>query len=143
MVRLVPAVLLSPAAFILSLTWLVFTASPRARSRAYCIGNHTLCVRYTCDMTWDILLVFFWTAMLAVVASGLAAFDDLFAFLTSLNLPGRLKSSWGLSSDTTLETGVTTIPQALQTTLHTLPSQRPLLSEMMAPREAFQGSAGC
>ena len=37
--------------------------------------------------------------MLAVVAGGLAAFDDLFAFLTSVNLPGRLKSSWGLSSD--------------------------------------------
>jgi small-conductance mechanosensitive channel len=65
------------AAFFLTMTWLCYTVSTRARSRAHCCGNHVVCVRYTCDLTWDILLLFFWALMLAAVACGLAFYDKL------------------------------------------------------------------
>lgn len=63
------------AAFILPLTWLILTAAPKARARAHCCGNHVLCVRYTCDMAWDIVLVLFWAFMLALVSFWLAVYD--------------------------------------------------------------------
>jgi hypothetical protein len=53
-------------------------------------------VRYTCDMTWDILLVFFWALMLAAVAGGLAVFDSALNFFNNVSQPG---SSWGLASN--------------------------------------------
>jgi hypothetical protein len=71
------------AAFILALVWLIYTASPKARSRAHCFGNNIICARYTCDMTWDILFVFFWLFMLAAVAAGLAVWNTFVSYLNS------------------------------------------------------------
>jgi hypothetical protein len=65
------------AAFILACTWLAYTTSPKARSRASCCGNYTPCTNYTCDLTWDILLLIFWVVMLGIVAAGLSLFDFL------------------------------------------------------------------
>lgn len=75
--RFVPAAHLSLAALALSLTWLVYTASPRARSRAHCCGNRAVCARYTCDVAWDVLLLLFWALMLAAVAGSLALYGRL------------------------------------------------------------------
>lgn len=69
--------MITDAALILSLTWLVYTASPKARSRAHCCGNRAPCASYTCDMCWDIVLVLFWALMLAGLAGGLAVYDRL------------------------------------------------------------------
>jgi hypothetical protein len=63
------------------MTWLCYTASPRARSRAHCCGNRVVCSRYTCDLTWDILLLIFWALMLAAVAGGLAFYPKLVDFV--------------------------------------------------------------
>lgn len=59
------------------MTWLVFTASSRARARAHCCGNHAPCLRYSCDMAWDIVLVLFWALMLALMAANLHFVDHL------------------------------------------------------------------
>jgi hypothetical protein len=65
-----------PAAFILACTWLAYTTSPKARSKAHCCGNHIICANYSCDLTWDVLLVFFWIVMLAALGAGLYFFDE-------------------------------------------------------------------
>jgi hypothetical protein len=40
---------------------------------------------YTCDLTWDILLLFFWALMLAAVAGGLAFYSKLVDFMNGKN----------------------------------------------------------
>jgi hypothetical protein len=79
------SLLVPPAAFLLTATWLSYTASPHARADASCCGSNALCVDYTCDLTWDILLLFFWALMLAAVAGGLAFYSKLVEFMNGKN----------------------------------------------------------
>ncbi len=52
----------------LSITWLVFTASSQARSKANSCGNPVPCATYTCDFAWDIVFSLLWLTLLILTA---------------------------------------------------------------------------
>jgi len=62
---LVSALALALPSLCLDIVLLIFTASPNARARS-CGGNRTACIRFTCDLAWDIAFAFVWAAVVGL-----------------------------------------------------------------------------